>query len=157
MHAYARAVHTPCTHHAHTMHTPCTQHAPTMHRYVAELRRALRPERGHMVSFEGGLFHGGEPIVRGTRYVIAAFLYVDETRGAAQQHGATATASEPPSGSDEADARIVAATLAQLRPLVTPPSEEGPQSKRPRLEAGPGALVQAVEASAEAATFSFGF
>ena len=34
-----------------------------MHRYVAELRRALRPERGHMVSFEGGLFHGGEPIV----------------------------------------------------------------------------------------------
>ena len=29
-----------------------------------------------MVSFEGSLFHGGEPIVRGTRYVIAAFLWV---------------------------------------------------------------------------------
>ena len=139
------------------MHTPCTHHAHTMHRYVAELRRALRPERGHMVSFEGGLFHGGEPIVRGTRYVIAAFLYVDETRGAAQEHGVTATADEPPSGSEEADARIVAATLAQLRPLVIPPSEEGAQSKRPRLEACPGALVQAFEASAEAATFSFGF
>ena len=43
---------------------------------MAELRRALRPELGHMVSFEGSLFHGGEPIVRGTRYVIAAFLWV---------------------------------------------------------------------------------
>ena len=96
--------------------------------------------------------------MRGTRYVIAAFLYVDETRGAVEQLlGGTATANEPPSGSEEADARIVAATLAQLRPLVTPPSEEELQSKRPRLEAGPGALVQAFEASAEATTFSFGF
>ena len=132
---------------------------------MAELRRALRPELGHMVSFEGSLFHGGEPIVRGTRYVIAAFLYVDETRAAAQPHGAAAAADEPPCGSEEeppcgseeADARIVAATLARLRPLVTPPSEEESQSKRPRLEAGPGALVQAFEASAEATTFSFGF
>ena len=131
-----------------------------MHRYVAELRRALRPERGHLVSFEGGLFHGGEPIARGTRYVIAAFLYVDETREAAQ-HGATATAAnEPPSGGDEADARIVAAVLAQLRPpaaALAPPSDEGLQSKRPRLEAGAGALVQAFEACAEATTFTFGF
>ena len=111
-----------------------------------------------MVSFEGSLFHGGEPIVRGTRYVIAAFLYVDETRAAAPRHGAAAAAAdEPPCGSEEADARIVAATLARLRPLVTPPSEEESQSKRPRLEAGPGALVQAFEASAEATTFSFGF
>jgi hypothetical protein len=124
---------------------------------VAELRRALRPELGHMVSFEGSLFHGGEPIVRGTRYVIAAFLYVDETRAAAPRHAAAAAADEPPCGSEEADARIVAATLARLRPLVTPPSEEETQSKRPRLEAGPGALVQAFEASAEATTFSFGF
>ena len=91
-----------------------------------------------MVSFEGSLFHGGEPIVRGTRYVIAAFLYVDETRAAAQRHGAAAAANEPPCGSEEADARVVAATLARLRPLVTPPSEEESQSKRPRLEAGPG-------------------
>ena len=113
-----------------------------------------------MVSFEGSLFHGGEPIVRGTRYVIAAFLYVDETRAAAPRHAAAAAAAdEPPCGSEEADARIVAATLARLRPLVTPPSEEESQSKRPRLEAGPGpgALVQAFEASAEATTFSFGF
>ena len=125
---------------------------------MAELRRALRPELGHMVSFEGSLFHGGEPIVRGTRYVIAAFLYVDETRAAAPRHGAAAAAAdEPPCGSEEADARIVAATLARLRPLVTPPSEGESQSKRPRLEAGPGALVQAFEASAEATTFSFGF
>ena len=125
---------------------------------MAELRRALRPELGHMVSFEGSLFHGGEPIVRGTRYVIAAFLYVDETRAAAPRHAAAAAAAdEPPCGSEEADARIVAANLARLRPLVTPPSEEESQSKRPRLEAGPGALVQAFEASAEATTFSFGF
>ena len=87
---------------------------------MAELRRPLRPELGHMVSFEGSLFHGGEPIVRGTRYVIAAFLYVDETRGAAQQHGATATANEPPSGSDEASVRSAEAL---------PPSAERPKPR----------------------------
>ena len=50
--------------------------------YVAELRRALRPALGHMLAFEGGLFHGGEPIVRGVRYIIAAFLYTERAAAA---------------------------------------------------------------------------
>ena len=57
---------------------------------MAELRRALRPELGHMVSFEGSLFHGGEPIVRGTRYVIAAFLYVSQPAAAPAGDSSTA-------------------------------------------------------------------
>ena len=36
----------------------------------------VRPDLGHAVAFPGGLWHGGEPITRGRRYVIAAFLWV---------------------------------------------------------------------------------
>ena len=36
----------------------------------------VRPRLGHAVAFPGGLWHGGEPITRGRRYVIAAFLWV---------------------------------------------------------------------------------
>ena len=46
--------------------------------YFADLRRALSPSRGHVVAFDGNVLHGGEPIVSGRRYIIAAFLYVDD-------------------------------------------------------------------------------
>ena len=36
----------------------------------------VRPRLGHAVAFPGALWHGGEPITRGRRYVIAAFLWV---------------------------------------------------------------------------------
>ena len=45
--------------------------------YFAALRRALSPEAGHAVVFDGRILHGGEPIVAGTRYIIAAFLHVE--------------------------------------------------------------------------------
>ena len=46
--------------------------------YFADLQRALSPPVGHVVAFDGRALHGGEPIVRGTRYIIAAFLYVED-------------------------------------------------------------------------------
>jgi hypothetical protein len=45
--------------------------------YFEEAGRAVRPERGCVVAFPGSLRHGGQPITRGVRYIIAAFLYVD--------------------------------------------------------------------------------
>lgn len=32
---------------------------------------------GHVVSFLGDLKHGGDPITKGVRYIVAAFLYVE--------------------------------------------------------------------------------
>lgn len=46
--------------------------------YFCELGQSLRPELGHVVSFSGDLVHGGDPITHGTRYIVAAFLYVDD-------------------------------------------------------------------------------
>ena len=57
--------------------------------YFADLDTSLCPPVGHVVAFEGGLFHAGEPIVRGTRYIIAAFLYV-EADGEAKADAAAA-------------------------------------------------------------------
>uniref|UniRef100_A0A7S4F1W7 Uncharacterized protein n=1 Tax=Chrysotila carterae TaxID=13221 RepID=A0A7S4F1W7_CHRCT len=45
--------------------------------YFYALRRAVRPEQGQLLAFSGALLHGGEPIVRGVRYVLAAFLYIE--------------------------------------------------------------------------------
>jgi len=44
--------------------------------YFASLRRALLPAIGHLIAFDGHTLHGGEPIVSGTRYIVAAFLFV---------------------------------------------------------------------------------
>ena len=38
----------------------------------------VRPGLGHLVAFPGALWHGGQPITRGVRYVIAAFLWVSD-------------------------------------------------------------------------------
>ena len=45
--------------------------------FFPELGRALRPERGHVVSFPGAVRHGGAATTRGVRYIIAAFLWVE--------------------------------------------------------------------------------
>eukprot|EP01034_Spumella_vulgaris_P021375 gene21376-27405_t len=42
--------------------------------YFAALDTALRPDKGHVLSFCGELLHGGDPIVSGTRYILAIFL-----------------------------------------------------------------------------------
>ena len=50
--------------------------------YFADLRRAVSPSVGHVIAFEGHALHGGEPIVQGTRYIIAAFLHVVDVQEA---------------------------------------------------------------------------
>lgn len=44
--------------------------------YFAQFRRTCRPAKGHMVCFRGSHLHGGDCVLRGTRYIIAAFLLV---------------------------------------------------------------------------------
>jgi hypothetical protein len=45
--------------------------------YFAALRRAVRPKMGCCALFDGRALHGGEPTTAGTRYILAAFLYID--------------------------------------------------------------------------------
>jgi len=60
--------------------------------FFADLGRALpgadylqkNSGPGRLVAFDGRLLHGGDAIVRGERYVVAAFLFVDDARGAAR-------------------------------------------------------------------------
>jgi tetratricopeptide (TPR) repeat protein len=47
--------------------------------YIADLGTSIRPGIGGVVSFRGdSLLHGGDPVVSGTRYIIVAFLYLDQ-------------------------------------------------------------------------------
>lgn len=75
--------------------------------FFADLGRALSPRIGHVVAFDGEALHGGEPIVRGTRYIIAAFLYVDDPP---VQRGETPSA-------DDGDARLDAPRRGSLEAL----------------------------------------
>ena len=36
----------------------------------------VSPKLGHVVAFPGALRHGGAPVTRGVRYIIAAFLWI---------------------------------------------------------------------------------
>lgn len=50
--------------------------------YIHALDKTLAPAVGGMMSFCGGeLLHSGDPVVEGTRYIIAAFCYVDLVGG----------------------------------------------------------------------------
>jgi hypothetical protein len=44
--------------------------------YFADLGRAIRVPAGHMLSFHGDVLHGGDPVLRGCRYILAVFLYI---------------------------------------------------------------------------------
>lgn len=47
--------------------------------YVSQLKRSVKPEQGGVVSFRGSeLLHGGDPVIKGTRYIIVAFCYADK-------------------------------------------------------------------------------
>ncbi|KAL7495574.1 hypothetical protein ACHAWT_003965 [Skeletonema menzelii] len=47
--------------------------------YIHELGYVLSPTVGGMVSFEGGsILHSGDPVVSGSRFIIAAFCYIDK-------------------------------------------------------------------------------
>ena len=55
---------------------------------MSKWKKNFRPPLGHCVAFPGGLWHGGEPITSGVRYIIAAFLWVAaEGEGEAQGEG----------------------------------------------------------------------
>jgi len=76
--------------------------------YFGALRRAVSPAVGHGVLFEGRALHGGEPIAGAgaTRYVLAAFFYLDTTAGATAgegsgQGGARARADREPWDEEE--------------------------------------------------------
>lgn len=45
--------------------------------FFPSLGRALRPAKGHALSFRGSILHGGDPIIEGVRYIIACFCYAD--------------------------------------------------------------------------------
>jgi hypothetical protein len=51
--------------------------------FFAHLGRPIGADAGHVVAFDSHLLHGGDPITRGVRYIVAAFLYVapDEEDG----------------------------------------------------------------------------
>lgn len=42
------------------------------------LGRSLRPPEGHTLSFRGDILHGGDPLLKGVRYIIACFCYYDD-------------------------------------------------------------------------------
>lgn len=41
------------------------------------LGRSLRPPEGHTLSFRGDILHGGDPLLKGVRYIIACFCYYE--------------------------------------------------------------------------------
>ena len=45
--------------------------------FAAPVGKTVRPGRGHVVAFKGGLQHGGSPVTRGVRYIVAAFLFAE--------------------------------------------------------------------------------
>jgi len=54
--------------------------------YITKLGRSVRAELGGVVSFRGDqLLHGGDPIVQGVRYIIAAFCYIGEERSTSKR------------------------------------------------------------------------
>ncbi|KAJ1466891.1 hypothetical protein T484DRAFT_1921969 [Baffinella frigidus] len=61
--------------------------------YICELGESLTPAKGHLLSFEGALLHGGDPVTRGTRYIAVAFCYAEPFAAAQQQSMKT---EEPP-------------------------------------------------------------
>ncbi|CBN77697.1 conserved unknown protein [Ectocarpus siliculosus] len=46
--------------------------------FFPSLGRSLRPAEGHALSFRGGILHGGDPLLKGVRYIIACFCYYDD-------------------------------------------------------------------------------
>jgi len=110
--------------------------------YICDLGEALSPSKGHVLSFEGELLHGGEPITKGTRYIIAAFCYVEKP-------GAESSAPQPFPELEGGRARKRART-----------ADSGPAGGEPPGENESGESGGGIDWSAAAAggsSFSFGF
>lgn len=53
--------------------------------YLCDLGAAISPARGHLLSFEGNLLHGGDPVTNGIRYIAVAFTYAEHAAAAAAE------------------------------------------------------------------------
>jgi predicted 2-oxoglutarate/Fe(II)-dependent dioxygenase YbiX len=51
--------------------------------YFHDQTTTIRPEAGSVLAFRGDqMLHGGEPVTRGKRYILAAFLYQEANKSA---------------------------------------------------------------------------
>ena len=50
---------------------------------------AINADAGSVVAFAGGLRHGGLPVTRGTRYIVALFMYSDVNAMSGRARGYT--------------------------------------------------------------------
>lgn len=58
--------------------------------YFADLKEAVRTPQGHLLSFAGGqILHAGDPVVSGTRYIIAAFVLLEDESSSSDKQAAT--------------------------------------------------------------------
>ena len=95
--------------------------------YFPEIDRPLNCEAGGVIAFEGRLSHGGHPITRGQRYIIAAFLYeqqeVVRRRGLVEGPGSDASRGQPiPAAPPQEEAVTEAMAMAPLPQLALGPA-----------------------------------
>jgi hypothetical protein len=58
--------------------------------YFFDFDKTIRVPSGSILSFAGeNLLHGGEPVTSGSRYIIAVFLYYDETENGVESSNVT--------------------------------------------------------------------
>jgi hypothetical protein len=51
--------------------------------YFSDRQKTIRPEAGSVLAFRGDQMpHGGQPVTKGTRYIMAAFLYHEAAKSA---------------------------------------------------------------------------
>ena len=48
--------------------------------YFASADETIRPDMGHVLTFDGNTLHGGAPVLSGTRYILAVFMYLTTTQ-----------------------------------------------------------------------------
>lgn len=48
--------------------------------YFVDLKRSLKVEKGHCLMFPGALQHGGDPITKGVRYILAVFAFISSEK-----------------------------------------------------------------------------
>jgi hypothetical protein len=62
--------------------------------YFADLASSVRAPAGHLVSFPGGsMLHAGDPVLLGTRYIIAGFVYIQNNTERVDSTGSSSTSS----------------------------------------------------------------
>ncbi len=94
--------------------------------YIYDLDQSIAPETGGMVSFRGNqCLHGGNPVTRGVRYILAIFLFLD--RDLACESGEEERNKEEINGSKRKD-HEEAASKESIRVSKRSKNEHGLQS-----------------------------